>query len=196
MTNLLCVASKNFVEKYKSCIESQKNYCKRMGYEYQLISGLDQSKNWKREKVHQLSNILNNKNTDVVIIDADCYIRNICPPFDTFLTENKSIYYAKGKSNRLNSGFLYFKNNYVSKKFIVELQEKLKLPIPKGKGFFVTKEGENGHLIWLKSEWIEKEKDVFCEIPKLWNCSSPSLKNDAYILHFTNDLKKEYYKYK
>lgn len=191
---LLCTASDDYVEKYKPCIDSQEKYAKKLGYTYNLICGSQESRNWKRAKIDELEKLLTNQDQDVCLIDGDCLIKNTCPSFETFLNDN-SIYYANGKSGRLNSGFLYFKNNDHSLNFVKELKEKLELSIPKGKGYFVTREGENGHIIWLQNEWIEKGLNVFQEIPKLWNCTSPAIKEKAYILHFTNDLRKEIYKY-
>jgi len=166
-----------------------------MNYTYKLVSGPDDSRNWKRAKIEELSSIINVTNDDILLIDGDCYIKDECPSLDSFFTDRKSIYYANGKSGRLNSGFLYFKNNQHAKNFINDLQEKLKEPIPKGKGYFVTTAGENGHVIWLKDVYEKNNIDIFQEISKKWNCSIHGLKADAYILHFTNDLRKEIYKY-
>lgn len=191
---VLCIASDNYKLKYLPCIESQEKYCNRMNYTYTLVSGPDDSRNWKRAKVEELSSIINITDDDILLIDGDCYIKDICPPID-FLTEDKSIFYVNGKSGRLNSGFLYFKNNSYSKDFVKELLEKLNDPVPRGHGYFVTSEGENGHIIWLKDEWENRSNDVFKEIPNLWNCSRKSCKKDAFILHFTNDLRREIYNY-
>jgi hypothetical protein len=191
---VLCIASDNYKLKYLPCIESQEKYCNRMNYTYTLVSGPDDSRNWKRAKVEELSSIINITNDDILLIDGDCYIKDICPPID-FLTEDKSIFYVNGKSGRLNSGFLYFKNNSYSKDFVKELLEKLNEPIPRGHGYFVTSEGENGHIIWLQNEWIKSGKSFFQEIDVEWNCANPKLKETAYILHFTGLLKKEIYKY-
>lgn len=193
---LLCTASDDYIKKYSLCIESQKQYCKKYNYQYKLVNGNQQERNWKRAKVEELNKLLNNQDNDICLIDSDCLIKDTCPSFDVFLEADKSIYYVNGKSRRLNSGFLYFKNNNVTKQFVQDLIEKLTLQVPKGKGYYVTKEGENGHIIWLKDEYEKAGKNIFQKILKKWNCSSPLLKNDAYILHFTNDLKKEYNKYK
>jgi len=191
---ILCTASDDYVKKYKPCIDSQIEYCNKNNYEYKLITGKKEERNWKRSKIEELITLLENTDNDVLLIDADCLIKNTCPQFDEFLND-KSIYYANGKSGRLNSGFLYFKNTIHSKQFLYDLEEKLKLPIPRGKGYYVTKEGENGHIIWTKHEYEKLNKDIFQKISKKWNCSSPAAKKDAYILHFTNDLKKEIHKY-
>ena len=191
---LLCTASDDYIEKFKPCISSQAIWCKKYGYSYNLIRGSQESRNWKRAKIDELEYLLNNTDEDICLIDGDCYIKDRCPPID-FLNKKKSIFYVNGKSGRLNSGFLYFKNNDHSRNFIKELKEKLKLPIPRGQGYFVTTEGENGHIIWLQDEWSNNGKNVFQQISFEWNCASPRLKEKAYILHFTGSLKKEIYKY-
>lgn len=188
---ILCAASDDYIEKYKPCIDSQINYCKKYDYEYKLISGKKEDRNWKRTKIDELKILLENTDSDVLLIDADCLIKDNCPMLTEFLN-NKSIYYANGHSGRLNSGFLYFKNCNKSLEFVKELQEKLKLPIPRGKGYFVSKTGENGHIIWIKSQWIEEGKDIFKNIGINWNCTLPSKKDSAFILHFTGPMKQEY----
>lgn len=189
---LLCTASDDYIEKYRSCIESQKRYCQKYNYTYHLVDGSPESRNWKRFKIEELARLLNTTGEDVCLIDGDCYIKDNCVKMETFLSE-ESIYYVNGHSGRLNSGFLYFKNDTHSKDFVEELQEKLKLPVPRGKGYYVTKAGENGHVIWLQNEW--KDKGVLKEIGVEWNCTIPSSKESAYILHFTGPLKKEIRKY-
>jgi hypothetical protein len=190
---LLCAASDNYAKKYAPCIESHKKWCNKNNYTYKLISGPDDSQNWKRAKVKELYNLLTTTGENVLLIDGDCYIKDTCPKVN-FLN-SKSIYYAVGKSLRLNSGFLYFKNDQNSINFVEELIEKLAEPVPRGKGYYVTKEGENGHIIWIKDEWENSYKDVFQEISNFWNCSSKQIKESAYILHFTNDLRREIRKY-
>jgi hypothetical protein len=192
---VLCIASNNYKLKYLPCIESQKRYCNRMDYTYKLVSGADDSRNWKRAKIEELCSIINATNDDILLIDGDCYIKDNCPPID-FLKQDKSIFYVNGKSGRLNSGFLYFRNNDYSKDFLVELKEKLNCDLPRDQGYFVTSKGENGHIIWVQNEWTKSGKDIFQEISFHWNCSSPKLENEAYVLHFTNNLKKRIYQYK
>ena len=191
---ILCTASDDYIEKYKPCINSQIYYCKKNNYEYKLVSGKKEERNWKRSKIDELINLLETTSNDVLLIDADCLIKENCPQLEKFLND-KSIYYANGKSGRLNSGVLYFKNDSAALDFLKDLKEKLKYSVPRGKGYYVTKEGENGHIIWTKDEYEKSNKNIFQEISKKWNCSSPALKDKAYILHFTNDLKKEIHKY-
>jgi hypothetical protein len=192
---VLCTASDNYVSKYDFCIDSQNKYCQQNNYQYHLITGAKESRNWKRAKIYALKELLDNTNSDVLMIDCDCFITDKTPPLDSFLTD-KSIYYANGISGRLNSGFVYFKNDHHSKKFVDDLIELLKSDVPMGKGFFVTRGGENGHMIWLQSIYQEQNQEIFCEISYQWNCSSPKLTSESYVLHFTNLMKKLFPKYK
>lgn len=180
---LLCTASDNYIEKYKVCISSQTMWCRKHSYTYNLVNGTQESRNWKRAKIDELEKLLTTTKEDVCLIDGDCLIKDACPPID-FLNDQKSIYYANGKSGRLNSGFLYFKNNNTSRQFIKELKEKLQHPIPSKKGYYVTKKGENGHIIWLQDEWNQEGKNIFQQISFEWNCTSPKLKKKPifYIL--------------
>ena len=130
------------------------------------------------------------------MIDGDCYIKEQTPNFKKFLRPDKSIYYVNGRSGRLNSGFLYFKNDQHSKDFVSELITKLGQSLPSGKGYFVTPEGENGHVIWIKDEWEKAGRDIFHELPKHYNCSLKSLQHQAYILHFTNELRRGIHGYR
>ena len=202
MTILLCVADEPYVEKYFPCIYSHRRYCNKMSdkkknnYKYHLVTGSREERNWKRYKINELHRLLHTTNDDVVLIDGDCYIKEHTPNFKKFLQPDKSIYYVNGRSGRLNSGFLYFKNNQNSKDFVTDLLEKLKIQIPRGNGYFVTPEGENGHVIWLKEEYENAGKRIFCELPKHYNCSSKALKDQAYILHFTNELRRGIHGYR
>ena len=193
MINVLCVASDDYAEKYYQCIKSQDQFCNLHQYNFVLVKGHKDSRNWKRSKVEELYKLLTTQSNDVLLIDCDCLIKKETPKLETFLIKEKSIYYVKGKSGRLNSGFLYFKNNAESKKFVEDIFDRFSKTVPAS--HYVTKEGENGHIIWLQNDYLSEGKDIFFELSKLWNCSSLTLEKEAYVLHFTNDLKKKYTAY-
>lgn len=195
MITVICTASDNYVKKYFPCIDTHKQYCARQGYTYNLITGSQTSRNWKRAKLLEVKKELETTNNDVLIIDGDCYIKKDCPPLGKFISKKKSVYYANGKSGRCNSGFMFFKNNAKSLKYVTDVISRFDQSVPRGEGYYVTKEGENGHIIWVMEEYKNKKSKIFQEISNKWNCSSPARKRSAYVLHFTNDLKKEIYKY-
>jgi len=195
MITVICTASDDYVAKYFPCIDTHKQYCAKHGYEYKLITGSQSSRNWKRTKLFEVQKELTTTDNHVLIIDGDCYIKKTCPPLTQFISKKKSIYYANGKSGRCNSGFMFFKNNSKSLKYVNDVIERFDMQVPRGKGYYVTTEGENGHIIWVMTEYKDNKSKIFQEISNRWNCTSPKNKHRSYIMHFTNDLKKEIYKY-
>lgn len=195
MISLLCVADFVYTGRYFPCIISQKEYCARNDYDYKLITGEADERNWKRYKVDLIIELLKKTEGDVVIIDADCFIKEDCPPFESFLVDNKDIYYVDGRSGRPNSGFIYFKNNINSLEFIETVKQRLKVRVPE-RAHFVSTEGENGHINWTVADWMRSEKNIFHKLPIDWNCSSKQYEQDAYILHFTNELSRRINNYR
>lgn len=189
MTNIifLCVASEDYLKKYKKCISSQENYCKKNNYTYYLDSNnsdIIHWKDWYWKKIISAKNLLPTSDY-LVIIDSDCEITNIAEPIESVIDEN-SIYYVNGISGRPNSGFLIIKNNNRGNKFLDNVLNK------RGKTFpqhFQSTKGENGQVIWELSENSSQTK----EIPLKWNCSQPDFLKDAYVIHYTNKM-KDYYK--
>lgn len=181
-----CSASPKFLEKWSYCIESQKKYCKKNGYDYSLAKGNwpEKSKKWTWNKHFVLNNF--EQDYDVFIgIDADIEIKENCPPIETVLNDS-SIYYVNGISGRPNAGFLIYRNDSIRKYFHSELLKRKNLTVPKK--FKVKPGGENGHVVWILSEM----KNGIQELPLKWNCSQPEYADDAFVLHYTNKLKSHY----
>jgi hypothetical protein len=183
-----CSASPDFVKKWKRCIESQKLYCKKYGYDYvvddrPLLEG--QTNNEWTWKKHYTLDQYENTHDLFVAIDADCEIKKNTPPIESVLNDN-SIYYVLGVSKRPNAGFMIFRNDSVRKYFHTELKKRRLQPVPPD--FRVKLSGDNGHVIWILSEMTKGLQ----ELPLQWNCSQPSHIDDAYILHYTNHLRGYY----
>jgi len=180
---LLCIASEDYLEKYKRCILSQKNYCKKNKYNYCLDTELTDIKHWKDwywKKIIGAKKLLPTCDF-LVIIDCDCEITDLAEPIESVIDEN-SIYYVNGISSRPNSGFLIIKNNPRGENFLNNVLSKRDKEFPQG---FRSDKGENGQVIWELSENSSQTK----EIPLKWNCSQPEFLKDAYIIHYTNKMK-------
>ena len=183
-----CSASPDFVIKWQRCINSQKLYCKKHGYDYvvddrPLLEGQTNNE-WTWKKHYTLDQYENTH--DVFIgIDADCEIKSNTPPIESFLNKN-SIYYVLGVSGRPNAGFMVYRNDDVRKNFHTELIKRRPQKVPSH--FRVKPSGDNGHVIWVLSEMANGLQ----ELPLEWNCSQPKFINEAYILHYTNYLRKYY----
>jgi hypothetical protein len=180
-----CVASQDYVKKYNKCINSQQAYCIKNNYKYILDTNEDRivtKKDWYWKKIEGLPYLFKEADA-IVLIDADCTIKDNCPPIESVLSE-KSIYYVLGISNRPNSGFLIIKSNETGSNFINEVLKRRYIPSPE----IHKSKGENGVVIWVLSEMDDKH-----ELPLKWNCSQPNFINDAYIIHYTN-MMREFYK--
>ena len=183
-----CSSSPDFVVKWQRCIDSQKAYCEKHGYDYviddrPLLEG--QTKHEWTWKKHYTLDQYEDTHDIFIGIDADCEIQDNAPPIESVLNEN-SIYYVLGISGRPNAGFMVYRNDKIRKYFHTELMKRRPHPVPGN--FKVKSLGDNGHVIWILSEMTEGLQ----ELPLKWNCSQPKCKDSAYILHYTNRLKKHY----
>jgi len=183
-----CSASPDFVKKWQKCINSQKQYCKKHGYDYVIDDrrlGHGETNNEWTWKKHYTLNQYEESHDVFVAIDADCEILPHTPPIESVLNNN-SIYYVNGVSGRPNAGFMIYRNDRVRKYFHNELIKRRPKKVP---GLFKVKpSGDNGHVIWILSEMTEGLQ----ELPLKWNCSHPKYMDAAYILHYTNHLRKYY----
>jgi hypothetical protein len=181
-----CSVSPDFAIKYKKCLDSQKKYCQKYSYDY-VIDDLpllpnQTNKEWTWKKHYTLEKFRNSHDV-FVSIDADCEITDKTPALETVIDSN-DIYFVNGISKRPNAGFLIVKNTKLGNYFHDELMKRRNLPVPnncKAKGG-----GDNGHVIWILSEIIQGKK----ELPLNWNCSQPDFMKEAYIIHYTNSMRK------
>lgn len=182
-----CSCSPDFLQKYKKCIESQKKYCKKYNFDYNLDSTpvyTNDRKEWTWKK-HYILNQFEDTHEVLILIDADCEIKESAPSINTVLNKN-SIYYVNGISGRPNAGFMIFRNDDIGKYFRTELINRRSKKVPLN--FKVKEGGDNGHVIWVLSEMSEGVQ----ELPICWNCSQPKFARDAYIIHYTNSMRPFY----
>jgi hypothetical protein len=183
---LSCIASEDYLEKYKKCVDSQRSYCEKYRYDYYLNSDTTDIAHWKDwywKKIHEALQLLE-KYDFVVIIDADCEITESAVNIESELDDN-SIYYVLGISNRPNSGFLIIRNDRRGIDFLTDLLEKRHQTLPEQ---YRSTKGENGHVIWCLGNDSSKTKELNLK----WNCSQPEHINDAYIIHYTNKMRQHY----
>lgn len=183
---LLCIASDDYLKKYKKCIMSQEIYSKKNNYNYILNSDptdIVHWKDWYWKKIHEAKKLLDNFDY-LIIIDADCEVTSNAISIESVL-DNNSIYYVLGISNRPNSGFFIIKNNLQGHKFLDNVLKKRKKEFPIN---LSSTKGENGHIIW---DLIENKYNIK-ELPICWNCSQPEFIDQAYIIHYTNKMKPYY----
>lgn len=83
---VLSIATRDYAQRWRFCIDSQSIYCRRNGYEHHVIDpqGSDLHPKWaKLEAGLKLFNM----GYDVLLVDADAEITQQCPPFMASLIE-------------------------------------------------------------------------------------------------------------
>ena len=184
---VLSVATSDYAQKWRFCIDSQYSYARRHGFEYRCIDPSSSPLNPKWAKLEAALNILE-QGRDVLLIDADAEITKSCPPFTQLIQANSEsdIFFARGISSRPNSGVLVLRGgpNSAATALLAECLERRqdKVPIED----FVTEEGENGHVIWLLKNDCYSRRSI--AIIADWNCTDPNRAQFAYVRHYTNHL--------
>lgn len=178
--------SYDYIEKYKFCIQSHRTYSKRYNIDYFLDTGElgfeQDSTEWYWRKLYTILPYFDSYDY-ICIVDLDIEFKHNAPDIRTVIDKN-SIFYVNGISNRPNSGFLIIKSDKYGKKFINTILEWRGDPLPS----YAKMKGENGYVIKYINDYPENTKELGIE----WNCSQPKFLNQAYVLHYTNKLKKYY----
>ncbi|GAA4105019.1 hypothetical protein [Zhongshania borealis] len=186
-TLVFSVAVNGYHWRYRRLLRTQKQYADRHGYTHVVIdrplfSMLGNETAWLKLSVALRA--LESGYQRVFYIDADAEVRETTPALEAIVEADKSIYAARGYSDRINSGVLLFVNTPASRAFLDKVIDNIDTPLPleDDVGW-----GENGHIIhFLRNE------AAFCELPASWNNNhSPDL-ND-YIRHYSAGPLREYY---
>ncbi|MEM7099133.1 MAG: hypothetical protein AAF541_12805 [Pseudomonadota bacterium] len=171
---VLTVALGGYRLVFDKLIASHSRYAQRHGYQHALID--------KAGKIHphaapwlklSLAKEALLRNYDVVlVVDADCLIRQDTPAIATVWKQDKYVYGVKGFSGRLNSGFLVFKR-------CPEVLELLELTLDSCERPVDGQDwGENGHLIYFSHSYSE-----LAYLPRCWNNNCDPSARD-YVRHF------------
>ncbi|SMF54596.1 hypothetical protein SAMN02745866_03470 [Alteromonadaceae bacterium Bs31] len=164
---------------YKKNIQSHKAYIAKHAYSYSVVNrprlttlGLELV--WL--KIYLMREALKSNYDWLVCLDADTEIRPSCPAIESLEKQGKSIYLAKGYSDRINSGVLILRNDNNSRAFINNIiQNQLKPLAPEDDVGW----GENGHVIHFA-----KNNPYVEIIDKRWNNNSDCEMKD-FIRHYS-----------
>lgn len=185
---VLAVATEDYMDKWAFCLDSQKHYSSVHNYACAQVepSGSKLHPKWAKLEI---ALFFLKRDRDLLLIDADAEMTRLCPPFTSILSENqhKDIFYVNGNSGRPNSGVLIMRggSSSAATSFVQECLARRLEAVPKED--FVTKEGENGHVIMLLKQLEFANKAL--ALPKIWNCSDPACYPEAFVLHYTNKLR-------
>lgn len=184
------IALEGYSNLFKDCIRSQKEYCKKYGFNYILINKaprnlLPKEAAWL--KLFLLQAALKCDYEWIAFIDADCEIRTHTPSFVNVLQKykkEKSVFMAHGFSGRINSGVIFMRNSRESIYYLELVINNGDQEVPmEDKALY-----ENGHMIHYGKnnpyvQIIEAEK---------WN-NNFCLLEDSYIQHYSGGILREKY---
>lgn len=183
---VLTVATQDYAQRWRFCIDSQAKYCRRHGFQHRVLNPSRSSLHPKWAKLEATLDLIRS-GTPVLLLDADTEIANSCPAFTDLITSDKDILVANGTSGRPNSGVMVFSPSPdgLAANFLELCLASRLTPLPPED--FVTEEGENGHVIHLLKRPTFAARTTILD--GKWNCSDPNLAAGAYIRHYTNRLR-------
>jgi hypothetical protein len=182
------IALGNYKEKFLPCIDSQKHYCKKLGYSYLLIDSSPRAMTASESawlKIGLMDKFLGQHWEYVIFIDADCEIREHAPGIVLNIKDNpRSVFFATGYSGRINSGVIIVRNHTDSISFFQKILRHCDdiMPAP-DKALY-----ENGHVIHFG-------KNTSCVglLPhKEWNNNS-EYDPESFIQHYSGGPLRDHY---
>lgn len=176
---------------FERCIETQREYCGRHGYEYVLVDRAPRSLRPKEAawlKIPLIRSALGAGYEWVAFIDADCEIRGNTPSFPEHhgsLAEGKSLFMAPGFSGRINSGVVFVRNTPAAVDFFDRVIAHADQEVPRTDRTAY----ENGHIIFFG----KNSPDVHLLDHTKWNNNS-RLDARSYIQHYSGGPLRQWYK--
>jgi hypothetical protein len=186
---LLNVHTPSYKKTYRQQLDSQKAYAVRHGYLYDSVSlPEDDPGQAKWHKIACLAERLEAYDA-VLMLDADCHVREDAPDVCGEIVEGKVIYMARGHSGRFNSGVILALRADKSKRFFQEVLASRGSPVPPQD--LVTSEGENSHIIVLARDPLFS--GLIQELDYRWNNNRFPDRVD-YIRHFSGGPMKKHFR--
>jgi precorrin-6B methylase 2 len=183
-----CLVTNSYLPKWIDCIDSQKRYCNKFGFEYDLVQECPHNNPWWY-KIEHVRELLDRDYDCVILLDSDIFIRDTSPSILEIISVNdKFIFVANGISNRINSGVIILKNHEKVRTFFDQLISDKNNKIDSKDPDFVTSFGENGHIIKHC-----KNSSIVQIIDSKWN-NNRSIQTDDCFRHYCSNRVKPLYK--
>jgi hypothetical protein len=186
-TLIFTVAQNGYGVGYAKCLASHARYAQRLGATYVAVTRpyrVAEPALCAWLKISLLLQALRAGHDWVAFVDADCMIRECAPDFRIACTSSRSVYMAKGRSDRINSGVIFARGDAKAVLFFQQVMQSLTANIPAEAR--LNLKYENGNVIYCAS------LGPFVEvIPHVWNNTfEPTL--DDHFRHFTGPMRDEY----
>lgn len=148
------IATNGYEKVFANCIESQREYCRRIGVPYRLVTGRPpwginaHDSAWM--KVAVMHHLIQKVTGGVLYLDADCEVQKDVPDFREWDSREptKSLFACRDFSERLNAAVIYCRSTPAGRQLVRKLRWSAFVPEP-----FIPRCDrnlyENGHFIWL-----------------------------------------------
>lgn len=188
------IALEGYDRLFESCIETQRQYSRRCGYEYVLVDRAPrrlQPEEAAWLKLAFLESALKAGHEWVAFIDADCDVRAGMPCFAEYLesvADDKSIFLSTGYSGRINSGVIFARHTPAAIEFFQTVLARADQEVPhEDRALY-----ENGHMI----HYGKNSQQVYLLEHNVWNNNS-KLDGQSYIQHYSGgDLRLWFMKHR
>ena len=184
---------------FRTCLESQRAYCQRHGFRYEVVSWAPRPLTARESawlKVLLLHNALKDLDGEggadgsgggwTAFIDADCLVRPHAPSFVTAMEAEAGeadICVANGFSGRLNSGVIFCRRTARARDFLGQMLEGADRPVPRAD----RTQYENGHFIHYA-----KDNPIIHTMGETWNNNS-QIDESSYVQHYSGGDLREWF---
>ena len=177
------IATNGYEKVFEHCIQSQRDYCRRLNVPYCLIQGKPpwginaHDSSWL--KIPALRHLARRASRGVLYLDADCEVMPGAADFRIWDDQapSKSVFASRDFSGRLNAAVIYCRSTAAGLQILNELCWSAWVPT-----FLLPRSDrnlyENGHFIWRLKASPHVEV-----MPQEWNSGMYSDSEVTYILH-------------
>jgi hypothetical protein len=178
------IATNGYEKHFAKCIQSQRDYCRRLNVPYCLIEGRPpwginaHDSAWL--KIPTLGNLANRVSGGVLYLDADCEVLPDAPDFRDWdeTAPAKSVFACRDFSDRLNAAVVYCRSTNEGRRLLRHLSWSAFIP-----SFWLPRSDrnlyENGHFIWLLKASPHLEV-----MPQEWNSGLYRDRAKPFIIHY------------
>jgi hypothetical protein len=185
------IATNGYEKVFANCIQSQRDYCRRLNVPYCLIEGSPpwginaHDSSWL--KIPALKYLVERTSSGVLYLDADCEVLPDAADFRVWdeRTRSKSIFACHDFSGRLNAAVVYCRSTAAARRILRKMCWSALCP-----SFLLPRTDrnlyENGHFIWMLKRSPHMEV-----MPQEWNSGLYRETANAYILHHGGTVVRE-----
>ena len=130
---MFTIALNGYDAAYRSCIRSQATYCRKNGFSHVVVCRplrINEVALSAWLKISLMEKALSSGDSWIAFIDADARVKPGAPDFRTVDDGEHSVYAAKGRSGRWNSGVIFAKPHAGSRSFFSSVLRSAELPCP------------------------------------------------------------------